>query len=461
MLFHGLLLTLPLVAFGGVDLPPSIPDVVRSRTGSLDPGAFDEEVVHLALFPDVAVDAVRDALVPFGPASFAWVGHEVRDESSSIVLSVARGVLSASLRLASGQFRVRPSGASLYRIEEVQSSAEPPDRQPLSANPANPSRPGRELWSPADDGTTLDLLVLYTRSARMAAGGPDGIESLVQLGVAETNLALERSGVTTRVRLVEVQEVSYPEAGRAESDLEILKGDGDGALDDVHALRDAYGADLVQLVVEERDGCGISYSMGDEGSRFADWAFSVVERSCIDSTYAMAHELGHNFGCDHAPEDPTTRAAFDFSRGYKDLLSGFRTIMAYGPGVRVPRFSSPRVLFRGLAAGTDRQDNARSIERMRTLLARFRQSVLPPSLLRLREEGRGGTRFRLAPDALGIVEWRLLLGTRAGESNVFDSGARAAADTTAALSPPRELRPIYARLWYRRGHVWLYHDTVY
>jgi len=386
-----------------------------------------------------------------------WVGHAAGDESSSIVLSVTRGVLSASLRLGSGQFRVRPAAAGLYRVEEVQPSAEPPDRQPLSTGSG---RVAETVPDSTDDGGILDLLVVYTRRARMMAGGRDAIESLVHLGIAEANLALERSGVETRLRLVELQEVTYQEAGRVESDLEILQRDNDGALDDVRALRDERGADFVQLVVEEHDGCGISFSMGDDGPAFADWAFSVVERSCIDSTYAMAHELGHNSGCDHAPEDPSSRAAFGFSHGYKDLLSGFRTIMAYGPGVRVPLFSSPRVSYRGLATGSDQQDNARSIGRLRNTLARFRTSVPPPRLERLRDAAAGGTRFRLA-DSRGVVEWRLFVGTIPGASDLFDSGPETAIERTAAFSPPPETRAIYARLWYRRGRVWLYDDTPY
>jgi Metallo-peptidase family M12 len=456
MSFLALLVTAPLLALGGRDLPPSVPEVVRGRVAPLPVGEFDDEIVRLELFPGVDIEAVRDAVVPFGPESFAWVGHAKGDDASSIVLSVTRGVLSASLRVGSRQFRVRPAGAALYRIEELQSSSEsePPDRQPL---PTSPGRAGREAAGSADDGTSLDLLVVYTRSARMAAGGSDAIESLVHLGVAETNVALERSGVPTRLRLVELREVAYREAGRVESDLEILQRDSDDALDEVHRLRDASGADFVQLVVEERDGCGISYSIGDDDPGFADWAFSVVERGCIDSSYAMAHELGHNFGCDHAPEDPTTRAAFGFSRGYKDLAAGFRTIMAYGPGVRVALFSSPRASFRGLAAGTDRQDNARSIGLVRTKLARFRNSIPPPRLSRAREVGVDRTSFRIAPEDRGILEWRLVLGTRAGAADLFDSGSRTPLETATAVGLDVG-RPVFARLWYRRGNVWLHDD---
>ncbi len=303
-------------------------DVLRSRLAALDPSMLAGEKIRLELFASETVEAVRDTLVPQGPDGFTWVGHAAGDETSSIVLSFVRGTLSGSVRRGSAQYRIRPQEAGLYRVEEVAPSSEPPERLPLHAG-ATSAPPAR---LDVDDGSVLDLLVVYTPRARRAAGGSEAIASLVGLGVAEANLALEKSEVEARLRLVELSEVSFAESGRAESDLEILRDERDGALDEVHRLRDRNGADVVQLVVEEGDGCGIAYSMGRSGASFSEWAFSVVERSCIDSTYAMAHELGHNLGCDHAPEDPTTNGAFAYSFGYKDLVAGFRTIMAYGPG---------------------------------------------------------------------------------------------------------------------------------
>ena len=55
----------------------------------------------------------------------------------------------------------------------------------------------------SDDGSTIDVLVVYTAAARAAAGGTDdAIRARIMLGVTETNTAYANSGVVQRLRLV-------------------------------------------------------------------------------------------------------------------------------------------------------------------------------------------------------------------------------------------------------------------
>jgi hypothetical protein len=443
---------LPLPGTSADLAPPSL-DVLRTSFVRVEPARLRGERIHLELFEDLAVDGVRDDLVRFGPDAFAWVGRAAGDRSSFIVLSVVKETLSGSLRTRAGQFRIRPAAGGLYRIEEVAVSAEPPGKAPLPVVLARGGPSARAL----DDGASLDLLVVYTKEARLRAGGGEAISSLVHLGVTEMNQALARSRVGTRVRLVGLEELPYREAGRIESDLEILKNETDGALDEVHGLRDAYGADFVQLVVEEHDGCGVSYALGGDEPSFREWAFSVVERGCIDWTYAMAHELGHNFGCDHAPEDPNTRGAFSYSFGYRDAAAGFRTIMAYGRERRVPHYSSPRIDFEGFPTGTPRQDNARTIQRLRTTLARFRPSQAPPRLVLVRDEGFDAITFRVSSSGPKLQEWRLSLSTAPDGRSIFESAALQEGAAVEVRGIGRSMR-LLARLWYRRGSVWLFED---
>ena len=117
---------------------------------------------------------------------------------------------------------------------------------PFAASPESPSLRALEF---ADSPDLIDLMVVYTPGAAAAANGRPAIEALIQLGVEETNLAYQNSGVRQRVRLVHRQEVPYQDSGSMSVDLGRLATVGDGYLDEVHALRDAHGADLVSLLV--------------------------------------------------------------------------------------------------------------------------------------------------------------------------------------------------------------------
>ena len=105
--------------------------------------------------------------------------------------------------------------------------------------------------------------------------------------IVETNQAYVASGVRQQVRLVARSEVSYDESGNDYGlDLDRLRDPSDGHLDEVHALRDRVGADLVHLIVGEASGlCGIAYLTG---------VFGLTNHDC--GGVVFAHELGHNMG---------------------------------------------------------------------------------------------------------------------------------------------------------------------
>ena len=146
---------------------------------------------------------------------------------------------------------------------------------------------GRLCGAPTD--VEIDVAVVYTPAARDAAGGVAAIEAEIDLMVAETNQAYEASGVDHRVALVDRSEVPYTETGDSSLDLGRLLDPSDGYIDDVHALRDRVGADLVHLIVGEADDlCGKAYRPG---------VFGLTVQGCGGRTFA--HELGHNMGLQH------------------------------------------------------------------------------------------------------------------------------------------------------------------
>ncbi len=380
---------------------PESPWVVRSREVRLQigrlPGASARDAhrgvlpraghrVVLNLFPDVVVRARMTRSERDG-ASFVWVGKVEGQPFGDVVLSVYDGVLSGSVVSPRGAYRIRFDGRRQV-VEELDHDAFAEDGCFREA-PPSALEPPRDPVPAKDDGSLLDVLVVYTPAAAAAAGGSAAMLSQVNLAVAETNTGYQNSGVIQRLRLAGAAEVSYVEAGDIGVDLDrvtcphghVCNGsvlDPDGYLDEVQGLRDVYKADLVSLITNTPGSpyCGIAWLMQGNDPGFAPHAYSVVERSCMTGYYSFGHELGHNMGLNHAREDGGGPGAFSYSFGYK--WTGYRTVMAYAPGTRILYFSNPNVLHLGLPTGVAEASassayNALSLNNTRTTVANWRQ----------------------------------------------------------------------------------------
>jgi hypothetical protein len=328
--------------------------------------------LDLNLFDDIFVTASMDRRASRGTDRFTWSGS-IDPGEGYFVLVVQDGVVAGSITAAERRFQIRYQGSG-YAIQEIDASILPPELDPIPVAPA--TAPSRSTAA-ADDGSVIDVMVVYTPAARAAAGGTAAMEALITLGEAETNLAYDNSQILADLNVVHTQEVAYVESGAFWMDLVRLGLPTDGFMDEAHPLRDSHSADLVKLIVEEGDACGLAFLMPGNTPLFASFGFSVTLRQCVSPGYTFAHELGHNMGSNHAPQDPTFLGAYEYSFGYKDPSNLFRTVMAYDcPGgcLRIPHFSNPAVNYLGNPTGTAGQNNALSINNTRTTVANFRSS---------------------------------------------------------------------------------------
>ena len=228
-----------------------------------------------------------------------------------------------------------------------------------------------------DDGSVIDVLAVYTPDAATAAGGVAEIEAAIDLGIAENNIAWANSGLSREQNLVLAWQID-PISPQSVS-LSCLI-DLDGCLDQIHLLRDAFGADLVVFV--DDFGASVTFGLESLDPAHEAQAFALTPYANFSNT-VMSHELGHQMGCCHARGDGggcDEGLLFPFSNGHRfegDSGSLWKTVMAYTPGTTVLQFSNPWINYDGQPTGVpqsepDSADNVATIDASALMVSNYR-----------------------------------------------------------------------------------------
>ena len=207
-----------------------------------------------------------------------------------------------------------------------------------------------------DHTVTVDVAILYTEAARETAGGKAGVETAIDLMIAETNRAYADSGVRHRLRVVGRQEVDFDDTNIGAA-VDGMIEPNDGVLDEAQTLRARTGADIVHLIMADAPGfCGSAILPG---------AYAATVLDC--GGLVLAHEIGHNMGLHHdrfydqilkgiaAPHPAWGYVNHRVMDGDPPLSARWHTIMAYRWHCRlvdvfcspVMRFSNPRQQYLG------------------------------------------------------------------------------------------------------------------
>ncbi|EKO39333.1 MAG: hypothetical protein B193_1957 [Solidesulfovibrio magneticus str. Maddingley MBC34] len=388
-------------ADNAVDKAGGIP-AVRSRLVTVDAAALfpmadggrnavPDNRLGLNLFDDVTVAMTPTTVETLGPAQTtvlvgendAATGGQSRFAQTSGVLY---GVVRTSGRLL---YEIAPAGGDAYVIREIDQGSYPDEHEVVVPDAALPrAADAARAGTAADDGSRIDIMVVYTPSTRTAVGGTAAMASRIALGISETNQGYANSGLVQRFRLVYSGEVDYTESSGDsgfDAALNDLQGTADGKMDNVHALRNAYGADIVSLIINNDAYCGLGYLMTSTASDFAAYAFNVVHYSCATGYYSLAHECGHNQGAQHERANASPPILYSYAYGYQQTAASppFRTIMAYncdGGCTRVNYWSNPDVSYNGYPTGVvstspTAADNRLTLNNTRTIAANWRQAV--------------------------------------------------------------------------------------
>jgi len=373
----------------GIDAPvperfATGPGVVRVRAAAAGVEAFAGAgvgaVLRLRLFEDVAVRVVvQDAIDRDGLRVLK--GRVEGDEAGAMTAVVRDGWLSAMVETRGRVYRIRSAGAGTQVVSEIVPEGLPRCAAGVDVGAFEDDDAAMADGGACDDGSTIDVLVLFTPVAMNAAGGQFQLLSEINLAFSLTNAAYIGSGIDTRLNIVHVAQTSYLENGSYSDHLSRLRGNGDGFMDEVHALRNEHAADLVALIVNDGEYCGIAYRMQTLSPGFASSGFSVTTWYCAASSRTLAHEIGHNQGCCHDHDNDCGGPIYSYAFGHRFFGNGgnqYRTVMSYAPGARIGRFSNPGVFFdgqpTGVASGSNAANNAQTLNNTDFTVANFRCS---------------------------------------------------------------------------------------
>ena len=371
-----------------VDAPVSPKDPVTGKPTK-------PQTIALNLFDDVVFTGIVEHIEPTSSGHALW-GSLDGVELGTMTLIMNSSLVVGTVRTPVAVYTIRTAGDGTYVIRQIDESSLPPFGEPLGGPLSAPEVRSQADDVPLDDGSEIDVMVVYTPLAKRREGGRAAIEALIDLFVAETNQAYANSGVTHRIRLVLREEVEYTEDGNSFIDLNRLENDSDGYMDHVHVLRDLYAADLVHIVVGRSvNVCGVASSNRGFGLT-VDYCGGLV----------FAHELGHNMGLAHdryqvgVPAEGSHYGYVNqrvFEAGAPESAR-WHTIMAFSNQCgevgdfyceRIAYFSNPEVTYIGDPMGVPADhpstgvdgpaDAVRTLNERREITANFRRSSASPA----------------------------------------------------------------------------------
>lgn len=411
-------------------------ELLSNRQENLAAEPDEEHQLILNVFESLEYTLIIQKIERNRSGSYSWYGQLKDIPKSQVVLVVKNNMIFGNITKPNFSYQIRHISDETHAIYEIDPTKFPPTSEPIipnikskSSSPINPlksmtteieshisgggttaiphisgsefrsggdefvsSNPfsadsspssnggGSVFGTQADNGSVVDVLVVYTAEGRVAAGGTSAIGSLIDLAASETNAAYSNSGVAHTIRVVGKQEISFSESGFTFSGL--LTSAQDGSISGLHALRNSTGADLVVVLVDGDDSlCGLAYLMTSVSSSFAPFGYSVTQTNCATGNFTFGHEIGHNMAARHdRANDNTDGSPFSHNHGYVDNTNNFKTIMGTGGNTRIQYFSNPNVLFGGAVTGVAdgdalAADNRLTFQKTALTVSQFRQSI--------------------------------------------------------------------------------------
>lgn len=253
----------PLVAEGPSSALASV-GLLRSRPAGVDVSQLEgarravaqgrPARLRLDLFPDVNLNAMIERIGD-SRTGYSLSGRMEGQPHGGVTLVVSGEALVGPIHSQQGNFSIAYRNGAVHTIREILGEFKCgfDGRLPRAAVRGHPNAWAR-MASKANDGSEVDLLVLFRDSARRVEGGLQQMHQSIDLAVAWTNDVYESSGVNFRLNSVGAVQVDCQKSriqrnagvtNQAEH-LKKLIDPADGFVDEAHFLRDRFAAALVR-----------------------------------------------------------------------------------------------------------------------------------------------------------------------------------------------------------------------
>jgi len=330
-----------------------------------------------------------------------WKGRS-KDGLTTAKFIVNGQMVSGNIQTAGEYYQLRPLTGELHLLMTEAYDPEkdcgydgqrPSKITPKQAPLYNPAPDDEEPRAKAIDECKIRLMVVYTNTVDDLS---PNIADLIELEVDNFNDINANSDVDFQVELARSREVNYTETDEelqhpdvagwdVSRDLYRLWHPTDGWMDDLHAERNLYDADMVVFMVDDLPGYGgLAFNVGVDAS---DAFCIMVWNNGVPHTFT--HEFGHLIGMWHNPENspapPSSVVPFDYGFGHYWTGAGpnFRTVMSYGNPCgasgcpRISYWSNPDLDWgpNNVSLGTATRDNARVAREQQTTVAGFQSTI--------------------------------------------------------------------------------------
>ncbi|WP_406672662.1 zinc-dependent metalloprotease family protein [Natronospira sp.] len=331
-----------------------------------------------------------------GPGSYAWHGqvHDSDQRIGSATFTIRQERVHGLISLREGRYRVSTDGEKRVWLDRIDPDAAPAQHpkhlEQLLTGSTEPSPQARSQTAGATAKTAVvDVLAFYTDDTIAEHEDEAGLRLFLTNALDMANTALVDSEVDHRFRLVGLIHWSYQEdpEGMFQA-LNSFRNDSQ-----VEQLLDLYAADLGAGFGVFEDFCGVAYLLTEYTRSFKNGLSinNVNNAYPCQEIQVLAHEMGHNLGLAHDPDnagDPESLIE-PFAYGHVEV-DEFSSVMAYHPGCGggvydncfgVDFFSNPDIIDpdSGLAVGIEgERDNAEVLRRSMSYATDWRQ---PPASL--------------------------------------------------------------------------------